>query len=92
MFNESLPVGMRKLIRSLKNCEDIAMNLVVSRHCNCVAGVHVKSSQRIRNIAPAGPKYNLYARPSHAPDRSKCLNLFRKFYGDLPLQSKKCSF
>ena len=93
MFNESLPVGMRKLIRSLKNCEDIALNMLMSHHCQCAASLYVKPKQRVYDIGPQIRGFSLHNRPSHYKDRSKCLNHFQLFFPKLPLQtvSSKCT-
>ena len=91
MFAETLPDGIRQMIRSLKNCEDIALSMVMSNHCQCAAALFVKAKTKVYDIGPDTEEYSLHKRPSHYIDRTRCLNEFGKYFASFPLKTVRAN-
>ncbi len=86
IYTESLPASASKLISSYFNCEDIAMNYVISGHCRCSAVYRVKP-EHFKLLQKIG----IAQRKGHMEKRHSCLTEFAKVYGRRPLSKPaKC--
>ena len=80
IYTESLPASASKLISRYFNCEDIAMNYVISDHCRCSAVYRVKP-EHFKLLQTVG----IAQRKGHIGKRDICLTEFAKTYGRRPL-------
>ncbi|XP_077454484.1 exostosin-like 2 [Stigmatopora argus] len=87
------PKEILSLVDDHKNCDDIAMNFVVSRHLRKVwndtrsSGIYVKPLHMVTlNLQASCGFKGLHYRPDHYKQRSACLNRFAQIYGVMPLQ------
>lgn len=84
MYTESLPSEISKMVSELFNCEDIAMNFLVSNHCQCSAAykVHAKEFVMTSQTGISTTSGN------HTSERSTCLKTFSSAFQKNPLISK----
>ena len=75
-----LPFHVLNMIDEKMNCEDIAMNFVVSSICNCTAGLFSNGRRRSRRA--------LSSRPDHYKIRSKCCRVLSKELGIAELKAR----
>ncbi len=80
MYTKSLPPPVNKLVADYFNCEDLAMNYVISDHCRCSAVYRVKP-KHLKLLQKVG----IAQRKGHMEKRDKCLTEFAKVYGRRPL-------
>nr|XP_061809905.1 exostosin-like 2 [Nerophis lumbriciformis] len=87
------PKAMHDLVEAGHNCEDIAMNFVVSLHLREIwadgrsAGIYVKPmDMRNLEMQASGDFKGLWHRSDHFKQRSECINQLTKIYGVMPLQ------
>ena len=80
IYTESLPASASKLISRYFNCEDIAMNYVISDHCRCSAVYRVKP-EHLKLLQDDG----IAQRKGHKEKRHSCLAEFATVYGRRPL-------
>ena len=85
MYTKSLKPEVRELVSNLFNCEDIAMNYMVSDFCRC-GGTYFVQGPKIVNLGVDSK--GLWNRPGHGKKRDLCTNAFRKYYGYMPLRRK----
>lgn len=86
--------AVHALVDETQNCDDIAMNFVVSLFlksngktcCNRPSGVFVKpvDMRNLEKEASSGYQ-GMWHRPEHLLQRSYCLNKLTHIYGDMPL-------
>jgi hypothetical protein len=74
-------VQIREYIDKVFNCEDLALNMVVSM-LTCSGPLLVRGSEPHVNY---DPQAGLSRNPSHMETRTKCLNEFSKILGSMPL-------
>ncbi|CAG7719164.1 unnamed protein product [Allacma fusca] len=81
LYTYEMPRVIREHVSAKMNCEDIALNFLVS-HVTRKPPIRVmkKSSFGCRNC-----KSSLHDRGSHYRERRNCLNLFAQIYGYIPL-------
>ncbi|XP_022798901.1 exostosin-2-like [Stylophora pistillata] len=84
LFTYMMPVYIRDWVDKHMNCEDIAMNFMVS---NYTGKAPIKVTPRKRFRCPECVTESLWADPSHFVERSECLNEFVRAYGVMPLQT-----
>lgn len=84
LFTYMMPVYIRDWVDQHMNCEDIAMNFMVS---NYTGKAPIKVTRRKRFRCPECVTESLWADPSHFVERSECLNEFVRAYGQMPLQT-----
>ncbi|CAG7820375.1 unnamed protein product, partial [Allacma fusca] len=78
LYTYEMPEGIREKVDSLINCEDIALNFLVS---------HVTRKPPIKVSSEKRPmcKNCLSGRDDYFRERNDCINLFTKIYGYTPL-------
>ena len=81
MYSQVMPQAIRDKVDEYMNCEDIAMNFLVS-HLNRAPPVKVTSRWTFR--CPGCP-VSLSEDDSHFTERHKCINFFTQVYGYNPL-------
>ena len=88
MFTDRAPPEMTQMIDTYMNCEDIAMNMIVSDFCQCAAGFRARNlPAEISEIQQAEwGKNGLHHRPGHYTKRSECMNKFAEHFQSFPLK------
>lgn len=81
MYSYVMPAAIREKVDEYVNCEDIAMNFLVS-HITRKPPIKVTSRWTFR--CPGCPQ-TLSNDRSHFEERHKCINFFVKVYGYMPL-------
>ncbi len=84
MYTESLPYEVDKMVGDFVNCEDIAMNFLVSHHCRCSAPYKVYVDEF--TVASYTGLSNQNSK--HTEERSTCSTKFTYAFGRNPLISK----
>lgn len=82
VFWERAPSAMIQHIDDNMNCEDIALNMIVSELCGCEAALQVAMTSEMYKTSEKG----LSNRPGHYAKRYECLNEFAKYYETFPLK------
>ncbi|XP_022228476.2 exostosin-3-like [Drosophila obscura] len=81
LYTYHLPQAIRDKVDDYMNCEDIAMNFLVS-HITRRPPVKITSRWSFRRL---GLKTSLSQRPKHLENRHKCINFFSQVFGYTPL-------
>ncbi|ESP03371.1 hypothetical protein LOTGIDRAFT_137450 [Lottia gigantea] len=81
LYTYSMPQAIRDKVDEYTNCEDIAMNFLVS-HITRKPPIKVTSRWTFR--CPGCPQ-TLSSDDSHFQERHQCINFFAKVYGYMPL-------
>ncbi|SPP90194.1 blast:Exostosin-3, partial [Drosophila guanche] len=81
LYTYHMPQAIRDKVDENMNCEDIAMNFLVS-HITRRPPVKITSRWSFRR---RGIKSSLSQRPKHLEDRHKCINFFSQVFGYTPL-------
>jgi len=81
LYSYSMPEAIRDMVDDLMNCEDLAMNFLIS-HITRQPPVKVTSRWTFR--CPGCP-VSLSEDDSHFQERHKCINFFSRVYGYNPL-------
>lgn len=84
LFTYMMPSYIRDWVDKHMNCEDIAMNFMVT---NYTGKAPIKVTPRKRFRCPECVTESLWADPSHFVERSECLNEFVRAYGHMPLET-----
>lgn len=80
MYTNQMPASIRDYVTRERNCEDIAMSLLVA---NATAAPPIWVKGKIYEIG----SYGISSLKDHSSKRHKCLNDFVSLYGALPLVS-----
>lgn len=80
-YTYEMPAAVRRIVDEYVNCEDIAMNFLVS-HLTRLPPIKVTSRWTFR--CPGCP-VSLSEDDSHFQERHRCINLFTAIYGYNPL-------
>lgn len=86
-YTTSMPGNIKEYVDAHMNCEDIAMNFLVSNRTNKPP---IKVTPRKKFKCHSRQCTNaemLSADTNHMLERSECINLFTKIYGTMPLKS-----
>jgi glucuronyl/N-acetylglucosaminyl transferase EXT2 len=86
-YTTSMPGNIKDYVDAHMNCEDIAMNFLVS---NRTGKAPIKVTPRKKFKCHSRQCTNaemLSADTNHMIERSECINLFTKIYGTMPLKS-----
>jgi len=81
LYSYTMPEAIRDMVDSFMNCEDLAMNFLIS-HVTRKPPVKVTSRWTFR--CPGCP-VSLSEDDSHFQERHKCINYFSKVFGYMPL-------
>ncbi|XP_015040870.2 exostosin-3-like [Drosophila pseudoobscura] len=81
LYTYHLPQAIREKVDEFMNCEDIAMNFLVS-HITRRPPVKITSRWNFRR---RGMKAALSQRAKHLQNRNKCINFFSQVFGYTPL-------
>ena len=81
VYTHIMPATIRDTVDTFMNCEDLAMNFLIS-HITRKPPVKVTSRWTFR--CPGCPS-TLSEDDSHFQERHKCMNLFTRIYGYMPL-------
>ncbi|XP_005097141.1 exostosin-2 [Aplysia californica] len=84
MYTYGMPGNLRQWVDDHINCEDIAMNFLVT---NITGKAPIKVVPRKKFKCPECVKEMLSADTSHMVERSECINCFEKLYGSMPLKA-----
>ena len=78
-----MPAAIREKVDEYMNCEDIAMNFLVS---HTTRKPPIKVTQKIK-FRCEGPdcEATLSGNKNHAKERNDCVNFFARVYGYMPL-------
>lgn len=85
LYWNRMPAGVKDFVDSHMNCEDIAMNFLIS---NFTGKAPIKVTRRKKFRCPecvTGGSISL--EQSHMVERSTCINEFMNMYGSLPLRA-----
>ncbi|XP_021842091.2 glycosylinositol phosphorylceramide mannosyl transferase 1 [Spinacia oleracea] len=80
MYTNQMPASIRDYVTRERNCEDIAMSLLVA---NATAAPPIWVKGKIHEIG----SYGISSLQDHSSKRHKCLNDFVSLYGNIPLVS-----
>ncbi len=80
-YSHAMPEAIRRTVDDYMNCEDIAMNFLVS-HLTRRPPIKVTSRWTFR--CPTCPA-SLWEDDSHFQERHRCINFFARVYGYMPL-------
>jgi hypothetical protein len=85
LFDRHLKPSIRDEIDRRKNCEDLAMNVLIGNYCRCTVAFLVKYRHDVKVPSSSGSgktkfKSGLSSRPRHYIERSECLNSLSRFY------------
>ncbi|XP_021730193.1 glycosyltransferase family 64 protein C4-like isoform X2 [Chenopodium quinoa] len=80
MYTNQMPASIRDYVTRERNCEDIAMSLLVA---NATAAPPIWVKGKIHELG----SYGISSLKDHSSKRRKCLNDFISLYGALPLVS-----
>ncbi|KAK0045554.1 exostosin-2 [Biomphalaria pfeifferi] len=83
MYTYSMPGNLKQWVDKHINCEDIAMNFLVT---NVTGKAPIKVVPRKKFKCPECVKEMLSADMSHMVERSECINHFVELYGAMPLK------
>lgn len=83
LYTYSMPSAIRDLVDKYTNCEDIAMNFLVS---HITRKPPIKVTSRWTFHCPGCP-VSLSEDDSHFRERHDCMNTFTSIYGYMPLMS-----
>nr|AAC47510.1 multiple exostoses homolog 2 [Caenorhabditis elegans] len=81
-YTYEMPAEIREHVNSIKNCEDIAMNYLVS---HLTRKPPIKTTSRWTLKCPTCTE-SLYKEGTHFEKRHECMRLFTKIYGYNPLK------
>ena len=81
-----MPKKIRKLVDSTKNCEDIAMNFLVSNVTN-KSPIKVTSKKKFVCLECSQGQEISQNIVQHLFHRTYCVNQFSKIYGSMPLKA-----
>lgn len=87
MYTNHMPGSIKEFVDTHFNCEDIAMNFLVS---NITNKPPIKVAPRKKFKCPTLECSNnemLSASLEHMMERSECINMFTKIYGTMPLKT-----
>ncbi|KAG5917068.1 hypothetical protein E4U53_004242 [Claviceps sorghi] len=79
--NDPFPTKIRAYVDEHFNCEDLAMNYVVSM-LTSEGPLCVKGNEPYVSYVP---KVGISAKPGHFEARTRCLNDYKEFFGCMPL-------
>lgn len=82
MYSRIMPQAIRDKVDEFMNCEDLAMNFLVS-HITRKPPIKVTSRWTFR--CPGCPNSALSEDDSHFQERHLCMNFFTQLYGYMPL-------
>ncbi len=85
MYTNSMPQQVRDYVDHNRNCEDIAMQFLVS-NASSLAPIYVKGSLEDLGILGGISTSQNIAKAAHISARSACLNDLTKIYGRNPLK------
>lgn len=89
LYTCRMPQGVKEYVDKGMNCEDLAMNFVVSNHSG-LAPLLVEGKPRdwgdTRNSAEELSTVGLSARAGHRKDRGECIAVFHRLWGGLKLR------
>ncbi|GFN83266.1 exostosin-2 [Plakobranchus ocellatus] len=83
MYTYGMPGNIKQWVDEHINCEDIAMNFLVT---NVTGKAPIKVVPRKKFKCPECVKEMLSASSSHMVHRSECINMFIELYGGMPLK------
>lgn len=81
-----MPGGIKDLVKRWVNCEDIALNFLISSHCGEKGGIYIKPKTKPNHFSQL--KKSLSGRGDHQKQRDECVTYFIKHYTRDPLQKK----
>ena len=85
LYTHKMPGDIRNWVDKHMNCEDIAMNFIVSNHTG-KAPIKVTPRKKFKCSACA-TMGSLSLDENHMVERSTCMNYFMSLYGTLPLKA-----
>jgi hypothetical protein len=80
MYTNDMPVSIRDLVDHERNCEDIAMQFMMSNHTG-LSPIYVKGHLRDLGVFSGLSTSHSVAKAKHMDARSKCLNELTNIYG-----------
>ena len=90
VMERDLPPAINDTVREWTNCEDIALNFLVTSHCKEQSVFYVKPKRAPNHFSKLSK--SLSGRKSHALQRDLCVTKFVHAYGDAnPLVTFKAS-
>ena len=81
-----MPGGIKDLVKKWVNCEDIAMNFLISSHCGEKGAIYVMPKTPPNHFSKY--KESLSGRKSHQQQRDVCVTYFIKHYNTMPIHVK----
>ena len=84
-----MPGGIKDVVKKWINCEDIAMNFLISSHCGEKGTIHVKPEKQPNHFSELTE--SLSGRRSRARQRDECVTYFVKHYTRDPLHKKSAT-
>lgn len=84
MYTNVMPQSVRNLVDRSRNCEDIAMQFLISNHTG-LPPIYVKAHIQDLGVFSGISTSKNVATAGHMDSRSKCLNALTSIYGKVPL-------
>ncbi|KAK7795633.1 hypothetical protein U0070_000478, partial [Myodes glareolus] len=78
--------AVHSLLDETQNCDDIAMNSVVSKHTGKSSGIFVKPINLVNPEKETNGYFGMRHRAEHFLQRSYCINKFINIYDGMPLK------
>lgn len=80
------PAAVHALIDETQNCDDIAMNFLVTRHTGKPSGIFVKPINMVNLEKETNGYSGMWHRAEHFLQRSYCINKLVNIYDGMPLK------
>nr|XP_048312719.1 exostosin-like 2 [Myodes glareolus]XP_048312720.1 exostosin-like 2 [Myodes glareolus]XP_048312721.1 exostosin-like 2 [Myodes glareolus]XP_048312722.1 exostosin-like 2 [Myodes glareolus]XP_048312723.1 exostosin-like 2 [Myodes glareolus] len=80
------PAAVHALLDETQNCDDIAMNFVVSKHTGKSSGIFVKPINMVNLEKETNGYSGMWHRAEHFLQRSYCINKLVNIYDGMPLK------
>lgn len=80
------PAAVHALIDETQNCDDIAMNFIVTKHTGKSSGIFVKPINMVNLEKETNGYSGMWHRAEHFLQRSYCINKLVNIYDGMPLK------
>lgn len=85
LYTNYLPSGLKNMVDTLANCEDILMNFLVSAVTKLPPIKVTQKKQYKETMMGQSSRASRWADPDHFAQRQTCMNKFASWFGAMPL-------
>ncbi|XP_051927507.1 exostosin-1b [Hippocampus zosterae] len=85
LYTNYLPSGLKSMVDTLANCEDILMNFLVSAVTKLPPIKVTQKKQYKETMMGQSSRASRWADPDHFAQRQTCMNKFASWFGAMPL-------